>query len=99
MSGWPRQPRLRLVGDRGNDGGTGALPGRSDLRRQRVLLHAPAFGPELPLRTAAGLSGRRSLSAFRADWEQFAATVGAVLNHERDGGARTAGRAGKGRQR
>jgi PadR family transcriptional regulator, regulatory protein PadR len=44
-------------------------------------------------------TGQRSLSAFRADWEQFAATVGAVLNHERGGYVRSGGRAGKGRQR
>jgi PadR family transcriptional regulator PadR len=43
-------------------------------------------------------TGRRSLSLFRTDWRQFAATVGDVLNHE-SGAATTAGHAEKGRQR
>jgi PadR family transcriptional regulator PadR len=44
-------------------------------------------------------AGRQSLSAFRADWEQFASTVGAVLNHDSDGGVGVSAHAQKGRQR
>ncbi|HSR85237.1 MAG TPA: PadR family transcriptional regulator [Streptosporangiaceae bacterium] len=32
-------------------------------------------------------AGKQSVKAFRADWAQFAATVGAVLNHATPGGA------------
>jgi PadR family transcriptional regulator, regulatory protein PadR len=42
-------------------------------------------------------AGRRSVSAFRADWKQFASTVGDVLN--RGSAENTAGRAEKGPQR
>jgi PadR family transcriptional regulator PadR len=31
-------------------------------------------------------AGRQSVKAFRVDWAQFAATVGAVLNHTPPGG-------------
>jgi PadR family transcriptional regulator, regulatory protein PadR len=52
-------------------------------------------------------AGRQSLTAFRADWDQFSATVGGVLNHTAvPGGAAARGRAAarngapeKGRQR
>ncbi len=57
------QRHLRLVGYRGNGRDAGALSGRSDLQRRRVLLHARAFGLELPLRAAAGLPGKRGLPA------------------------------------
>ena len=43
-------------------------------------------------------AGRESLTAFRADWARFSATVGGVLNHAAvDGGAVDGGAGGKGR--
>jgi PadR family transcriptional regulator PadR len=42
-------------------------------------------------------AGQRNLTAFRAEWDQFSATVGGVLNHARGPAAVTAGT--KGRQR
>ena len=36
-------------------------------------------------------AGRQTLTAFRADWDQFAATVGGVLNHTSPAARRAAG--------
>jgi PadR family transcriptional regulator len=37
-------------------------------------------------------AGQRSLTAFRAEWAQFSATVGGVLNHDRPAAAAAGGK-------